>query len=188
MRRVIGIAVVLIMAATLPAAAKQNGVVLGGGFGQSTVEFSEIDDAAGRIDFSGDDSGYKLFIGYRMLKFFAVQLEYVDFGTSSDTVGTNADVQTEVDLSSVNAFAMGFLPIGTFDLFAKLGVASWDADIRATLDDLTDARSSDGTDPAFGLGAGIRFGSFAIRGEFEYFDVDDADDVYLISLSALYTF
>ena len=36
--------------------------------------------------------------------------------------------------------------------------------------------------------AGIRFGSFAIRGEFEYFDVDDADDVYLISLSALYTF
>jgi OOP family OmpA-OmpF porin len=188
MRRVIGFVTVLILAASLPAEAKKNGFFAGGGIGQATVKFSEIDDEVGEIDFSGDDSGYKLFLGYRMLDFFAIQAEYVDFGTAEDVVGTAGDLRTAVDLSSFNAFAVGLLPLGPFDLFAKLGVVSWDADISATLDDITNRSSDDGTDPAYGLGVGLRFGSFAVRGEFEYFDVDDADDLYLISLSALYTF
>ena len=188
MRRVIGVVTVLMLAATLPAAAKDNGFFIGGGIGQATVKISEIDDELNQIDFSGDDTAYKLFLGYRMLHFFAVQAEYVDFGTTSDAVGTDGDVRAEVDLSSINAFAVGFLPLGPIDLFAKVGVASWDADIRATMDDITNTSSDDGTDPAYGLGVGLQLGSIAVRGEFEYFDVSNADDVYLVSVSVLYTF
>jgi hypothetical protein len=69
-------------------------------------------------------------------------------------------------------------------VFGKLGLIAWDADASEGPDSVSD----DGTDPAAGLGAGLQFGSFGIRAEYEYFDIDSADDVSLISASALWVF
>jgi hypothetical protein len=74
------------------------------------------------------------------------------------------------------------------DLFAKVGLVSWDADIRAAFEDIVDRDSDSGTDPTFGLGVALRLGSFAVRAEGELFDVDGTDDLYMVSVGATYTF
>lgn len=45
-----------------------------------------------------------------------------------------------------------------------------------------------GTHVVLGLGVQVRFKGLAVRGEVEYFDIADADSVYLISLGATFTF
>jgi hypothetical protein len=44
-----------------------------------------------------------------------------------------------------------------------------------------------GTDPAYGIGARLKFGSFEVRAEYEYFDVS-ISSVDMISASAVWTF
>jgi hypothetical protein len=189
MRKIIGVMATLVLAATIPAAAGDNGLFIGGSVGQATVDYSQIDDELGRIDLSGDDMGYKLFLGYRFLNFFAVQAEYVDLGTAEDAVGTDlGTASAEVELTAVDVFGVGFLALGPIDVFAKVGMVSWDADFSAGLGNLSGRISDDGTDPAYGVGIGVQLGPIAVRGELEYFDVDNADELYLVSVGALYTF
>jgi hypothetical protein len=79
----------------------------------------------------------------------------------------------------LDAFAVGLLPIGPVDLFAKVGLVSWDTDIRARLipTDVVDTDSDSGTDAAYGIGVALRLGKVAIRAEGEQFRIADATDV-----------
>ena len=65
---------------------------------------------------------------------------------------------------------------------------SWDADITRAIGDITNFGSNSGTDMVYGLGAQVRFKGLAVRGEVEYFDIPEADSIYLISLGATFTF
>ena len=82
-------------------------------------------------------------------------------------------------------FGLVNLGIGPIDLFGKVGVFSWDAD-------LTNGSSinEDGTDPVYGIGGGLSLGPVSVRLEYEYFDVksDSLDDIQMISLGAVYFF
>jgi hypothetical protein len=80
------------------------------------------------------------------------------------------------------------LPIGPVDLFAKVGVVSWDGDIRAVLDDVIDNDSDSGTDAAYGIGVALRLGGVSLRAEGEQFNIAEADDVYMFSVGATFTF
>ncbi len=86
--------------------------------------------------------------------------------------------------------ARGRVPaaLGIADIFAKVGVIAWDASISGQIDDVTERQSEDGTDPAYGIGIQFRIKSFAIRAEFEYFDIEGAKYVYMYSLGGSYTF
>ena len=171
----------LIALLALPAVAADNGFYLGASAGQSGIEISDIDD----MDFSGGDTAYKLFVGYRILTFFAVEGSYVDFGSADDNLG--GDLGTvEADASGFDAFAMGMLPLGIADIFVKAGVIAWDAEIAARSIDASESDS--GTDPAYGIGVQFRIRSFAIRGEVEYFDIEGAEYVYMYSVGGSYTF
>jgi hypothetical protein len=59
-----------------------------------------------------------------------------------------------------------------------MGLISWDSDFD--IDNFTGSDS--GSDPAYGLGAKIIFGSLALRAEYEYFDMSEFNDVYLASV------
>ena len=74
------------------------------------------------------------------------------------------------------------------DIFAKLGLISWDADIRAAFDDLEEHDSDSGTDATWGVGVALRLGSFAVRAEAERFEIGDADKVYMFSVGGTFTF
>jgi hypothetical protein len=51
-----------------------------------------------------------------------------------------------------------------------------------------DLRSDDGTDLAYGVGAQFRVWSLSLRAEYEVFDVDDVDDLNMISVGFTFTF
>ena len=189
MKKCILLIAVLGLAVAVPAEAKKNGFYLGAGVGVSTINASDIDDDLGDIGFSDSETGYKIFAGYRFLQFFAVEGSYVDFGSMSDAFDSEiGEVGFDIAVTGWDLFAVGILPIGPVDLFAKVGGIRWDADIRAYLGDLSDRDSGSGTDVAYGIGVGFRLWRLALRGEFEMFDIEDSDDVYMISIGAAFVF
>jgi hypothetical protein len=90
-----------------------------------------------------------------------------------------------LDITGWDVFGLVGINLGPVGLFAKAGMISWDAD--ATIDAI-DAGSDDGTDPAYGIGARFTLGTLEIRGEYEYFDIDSAEDVYMLSAGLVFNF
>src|SRR3954471_4232071 len=90
--------------------AADNGCCRGVGGSQTNVD---IKSAAGRVD--GDDTGFKAIAGFRPLDSFGVEVNYVDFGKVSENGAT-------AEADALSAYAVGFLPLGPVDLFAKAGL------------------------------------------------------------------
>jgi len=160
--------------ASLPAVAADNGIYLGGSVGQSSLQ---VDD----FNFDASATGYKLIAGWRFLDWLAVEGNYIDFGSGDDTVEGN---KIESDADGVSLSAVGFLPVGPVDLFARVGAGDWSADLSSPG---IDSGGDDGTDLTYGIGAQFRVWSLSIRAEYEIFDVSDAD-LDMISVGVTWTF
>jgi len=160
--------------ASLPAVAADNGIYLGASVGQSSLQ---VDD----FNYDASATGYKLIAGWRFLDWLAVEGNYIDFGSGDDRVeGTK--IETEAD--GISLSAVGFLPVGPVDLFARVGAVDWSADLSSPG---LDNGSEDGTDLTYGVGAQFRVWSLSIRAEYEMFDVSDAD-LDMISVGVTWTF
>lgn len=183
MRRSMFVVIVTAIATlvTQSASAADNGFYLGLSAGQTQVKGDEYDE----VELSGDDLGYKVFAGYRFLTFLAVEGSYVDFGAPDEE---SADERYELDLTGFDLYAMGLVPLGIADIFVKVGVVDWDADLTTSIGGVPGTVSDDGTDPAYGLGFQLRFGSFTARAEVEYFDVESTNHVYMYSVGGAFTF
>jgi hypothetical protein len=151
-----------------------NGFYIGGSLGNATIEQNLPDND---IDIDSDDTGYKIFGGFKFT-ILAIEGGYVDFGKPSQN-------NSEVELSGWDLFGLLNLGIGPVDLFGKLGIFAWDSETIVTGEPSLD---KDGTDPAYGIGAGLSFGSFSVRAEYEYFDMSDFDNVTMFSIGGSYTF
>jgi len=159
---------------TLPALAADNGIYLGASVGQSGLQ---VDD----FDYDADATGYKLIAGWRFIDWLAVEANYLDFGSGDDTVFGDK-IETEAD--GISLSAVGFLPVGPVDLFARVGAVDWSADISSPG---LGSGSDDGTDLTYGVGAQFRVWSLSIRAEYEMFDISDAD-LDMISVGVTWTF
>ncbi|MGI9246365.1 MAG: outer membrane beta-barrel protein [Steroidobacteraceae bacterium] len=165
-----------------PAFAADNGIYLGASVGQSGVDFS--DTLAGeKFSVSVDSTGFKAIAGWRFLDWLAIEGNYVDLGSGDDRV---AGEKVTTDVSGLSLSAVGFVPIGPVDLFARVGAIQWDADLQAP--NLGVRASTDGTDLTYGIGAQFRVWSLSLRAEYERFDVADADTVDMVSLGVTWTF
>jgi outer membrane immunogenic protein len=157
---------------TLAFAGSESGLYLGAGIGEINVEVSTFDES---------DTAYKVFGGYNfgVVPFLdlAIEASYVDFGNPGSG-------PVDIDLSGLNAFGLVGFKLGPVGLFAKAGMIAWDAEI--SIDDIRD--DDTGTDPAYGVGARLQIGSFAIRAEYELYDISDVKDLSMLSASAVYTF
>lgn len=166
------------------------GFYLGAGIGTATLE---LEDSSSVADFEGDDTGFKVAAGYRFLKWVAVEAAYENYGQPEDDV---LGLQLRGEFNAFSVSALGLLPLGNFDLFARGGIARWDGSLTAVPFGVE--VSEDNTDPLFGLGAQYRLGQLAIRLEYEAlllgFDDDqddeaDGDDwVDLVSVGVTWTF
>jgi len=161
--------------------AVDNGIYLGAGVGQSGVEFD--DDFEGtNLDFDASATAYKVIAGWRFIDWLSIEANYVDLGSGDDRV---AGQLIETDIDGISLSALGFLPIGPVDLFARVGAINWDANLD--LPGYGIRGNEDGTDLTYGVGAQFRVWSLAFRAEYEIFDVEDAD-VDMISVGVTWTF
>lgn len=167
-----------------PAAFAESGLFIGASVGTATVSADlpdPIDPGFGDINFDEDDFAWKVYGGYAWdlpIIDLGVEIGYFDLGSPS----TGADLGVAV--SGYSAFALAGVNLGPVGLFVKGGMASWDADLI-----VADLRGSeDGSDPAYGVGLRFTLGSVEIRGEYEAFDIEDTDDVYMATLGLAWRF
>lgn len=167
-----------------------RGFYLGAGVGYSSISLEDEDSPA---DFEGDDVGFKAIVGYRILRWVAVEASYADYGTQNDDL---LGLSLNSDFEAYYLAGVGMFPIGVADIFAKAGIARWEGTLSN--DAFGVSASEDNTDVIVGLGAQVRLGQVALRGEVEGlmlgFD-DDGDDeadgddwIAFLSLSLTYRF
>lgn len=175
-----------IMLAMAPLAAlADSGFYIGGSAGGATIEAD-----AGDIEIPGlpsgideDDTAWKIYGGYKFdlpVVNLVVEAGYVDFGEPEiDTAFGELLVST----TGLNVWGIAALPVGPLEVYGKLGLIAWD--VEADL--LADSASEDGTDIGYGLGAAFGFGRLQVRGEYELYDIDEAD-IGMLSLGLVYQF
>ena len=155
-------------------------VYVGASAGSTSLD---AQDFAFSIDDS--DTGYKGFVGVNILKFFGIELAYIDLGAPEGTAGIGT---TTVDAKAWNLSLLGRIPLWKFELYGKAGMVSWDSDASFS-DPMIPSFSDDGTDVSYGVGAKFKFTDhFAIRAEWETFDIEDVDTLDLTSLGLEFTF
>lgn len=144
---------------------------VGGSVGQSDVDEFGIDD---------EDTGFKVFGGYKFNEYFGLELGFVDLGELES--GTN-----ELDVDGVSFGAVGTLPLSEkFSVHGKAGVFAWDADTRGAIG--TRFSDDSDTDPFYGVGLGYQFDkNWSVIGEWERYEIDDFD-ADLLSVGFAYRF
>lgn len=177
----------VILSSSGAAIAADNGFYLGGGVTRTSFDTSSdfIQDAPDQFRLDDDDNGFKVIAGIRPLDWFAIEANYIDFGGVS---AGNDLLGGEIELTGIDAFAVGFIAAPFIDVFGKVGAIRWDADARVRFAGETFSDSESGTDFAWGAGIQARLGSLAARLEYERFEVDDTDEVAMITLGLTYTF
>lgn len=161
-----------------------SGFYVGGSVGQAAIAV-DVSDQLQTVAFDEEDFAWKAFGGLTFdvpVVDLGIEVGYVDLGAPS---GNLLGSQFEVDADGFDAFGVLGFDLGPLGVFAKYGLISWDA--KVTIDG-ADAGSDDGSDPAYGIGASFGLGSLDIRAEYELFDIEDADDVSMLSVGVVWTF
>lgn len=176
---------------TAPSAHAQTGFYVGGGIGLSdqrvlpTVAFAGFPPPM--AEDSGQDFAWKAFAGINLdVPFINLALEggYVDLGSPAVSAANVNEVNANT--TGFDAFAIGAIDTGPISVFGKVGVIVWDLDI-STQPLMADLGES-GANFAGGAGAQLRLGKIQVRGEVEYFAIDELDDSFLFSASLIWQF
>jgi len=155
------------------------GASIGNTWQSATVTSSDLSDQA--MDISENSTGWKMFGGYKSQGIFGLEGGYRDLGMiESQDSGLNF----EADTSGWDIEAMLHFEVSIFDLFAKAGAFFWD-----TTAGVTDYVGEDsGTSFLWGLGAGVSLGTIGFRLEYEAMDVENMDNLSMLSLGVTFGF
>ena len=180
--------------------AAEPGFYIGASAGQTTAKASSDPILVAppatfnTFHFDKDETGYKGYVGYNFLPWLGVEGGYVELGNPSQgqTIGTTR-IEGEIDANGWEGFVVGTLPLGPVDVFAKVGgIASnidFDGKVSTTFQPTQNFSESDSNGMwAYGGGIAYNFGNWAIRAEYEAYDVDKLDDLYFISGGLTYHF
>lgn len=185
-RQASGAGAILFAAALLLLAAESkadSGLYIGGSVGIAGVEI-DTGTPVNPLIFDEDEFAWKAFAGYNVdlpILNLGIEAGYVDFGGPSADIGGSLFA---VDSDGFDAFGVLGIDLGPIGVFAKAGVIAWDAEV--SIDGITD--TDDGTDPAYGIGVKIGLGSLALRVEYELFDIEDTEDISMISAGLVWIF
>lgn len=179
--RILPLFALLIGTSTAALADNEKGFYVGAGVGQFNVKANNIEDIPGIVEeFDSDDTSFRIFGGWRLNKFIALDLAYIDFGGPDDDVNGRR-VKAKVDGFAPAVY--GTLPLGPIEGFAKVGYLFYDLDVEAGGEEIASVSGSD-EDLIYGVGLGITlFERLNARIEYEIIDVsgnvDDADALWL---------
>ena len=166
----------------------RSGFYLGGGVGDFSAAVDEIDaiddvDDVG-IDFSDGDNAMKIFGGWNFSRFFAVQVDYVDFGESSGAVSPSARATS--DIQGIAPSIVGTLPIGPVELFARVGMMFYEVDLNLSGGRVVD---DSGEDALWSAGIGIDvLDRLNLRLEYEEIDIERLDESDAVWLNVAWKF
>ena len=134
------------------------------------------------------ETSWKVLAGFRPIKLFAVEADYLDLGNRTNTFISGASTQS--DAKAYAGYAVGFLPLPVpfLDVFGKAGVSRWklNGSSAGTLPPGSFFAFSDqGTEFAWGAGAQAHIGNIGGRLEYERFRIPNTDDARVFSLSVV---
>jgi hypothetical protein len=180
------------------------GFYLGAAIGTSHVRSSQeiVGDTGYNADFDERHSAWKLTAGIRPVAPLGVELEYIDFGNPSASI-TYAGFGgiSQADAKALALFGLGYLPlpVPSIDVYGKLGVAR----LRTTATEVPPVPacpasvavcsappfniSDTSINVAYGAGVAGKFGSLAIRAEYERISASRGNPD-LLSLGVIWTF
>ncbi len=173
------------LACSLPATAAGD-VYLGATIGNTSVD---TDFGDFNLDFDDDETSWSAFAGVQANDWFGVEASYNDFGdyglaTEFDLTRTTIDA----NLTGYDVMAVLSVPAGPLRLFGKAGLVFWDVEATAVVQPpvgpaILISEDDNGNDTAFG--GGLEFSlsdSLALRGEIEWFDIEDTEQVWFASV------
>ena len=143
------------------------------------------DYAAESLSSSGvdDDRGLKAIVGFRPLDSFAIEANYIDMGETQMSIAAAPQNTLSIESDALSVSAVGPIALPLVDLYGRLGVTHWETEASV----IGASHKESGSDPTYGAGAQFRVGSFALRFEYERFELDE-DSSDLVSIGFTYTF
>jgi outer membrane protein with beta-barrel domain len=174
-----GLIVATALAAPGAAMAADNGFYVGLASSDVSSDYAVSSFSSAGAD---DDRGLKAIVGFRPLDGFAIEANYVDMGETNVPIAFPPSTLS-IDSEALSVSAVGLIALPLVDLYGRVGMARWESE--ASL--LGGSQKESGTDPTYGAGAQLRVGSFALRFEYERFELDD-DSSDLVSVGFTYTF
>lgn len=156
------------------------GFYVGASYLNTDSEFQQAVDS-----FDLDDSGYKFFGGFTIIRFLGVEASYRDMGNHE---GTSGMTMADIDLEAYDIEAVGRLPLGRLlTVFGKVGYANISSEGSFTSTLGSTNFDEDDWETLYGVGVDIHFGShFGVRAEWEEYDVND--DLNSVSVGAFFRF
>ncbi|WP_455223075.1 outer membrane beta-barrel protein [Kaarinaea lacus] len=129
--------------------------------GRTFIDLYEEDEKATSLKFG---------TGYRFSDYAGFEVFYIYYGQISERVDVGNTITLNSSAFVINAIAL--YPINPlFDLYGKIGVSLWDAELKFQTSTFTD----DGTDPIYTLGFGYNIDhDSTIRFEYERSNYGDA--------------
>ena len=138
---------------------------------------------------------WKVFAGFRPISVFAVEADYLDFGSKTAYGACNScgcmvvcEGTVKSEAQSFAAYALGFLPIPVpfLDIYGKAGLARSKLDTTPAFSGLT--TSSRGTEFAWGVGVQAHTSMVGARVEYEQFGIPNTHGAKVASLSVFVNF
>lgn len=159
-----------------------QGGYIGAGVGLTTMDICDDLGGLGFTNCDDEDTGIKIFGGYKFNPNFGVEASWVDLGEVS-VAGPGGSASVAVD--GFGLAAVGMIPLNErFGVFGKVGLYMWDVSGGG----LATGISDDGSDIMFGAGVNWNLTDrFGLRAEWERFDID-GDDVDFLSIGAQLNF
>lgn len=156
-------------------------------YGSASIGRSEMDLGVSGVDDA--DTSFSIAGGWQFHENFAVEVGYIDFGEVGARDGASS---FKLGADALELSLIGTLPLNnTFGLMGRLGIDSWDADLRYTDDDPdfgSGKASVDGSDLFYGIGAYAKFSeAFRLQAEYQFHELDDVD-VDVLSIGASFFF
>lgn len=181
-----GLSLALLVFASAAQAQNDRGFYVGAGIGSTTFETRQLTASLPPLTVKVKDSStsVRVFGGYRVARWFAIEAGTASFGELKDGVlDTSNDFQTyEASYGGYDVSVIANAPLadGSFDLFARIGVArsSYDSYIYDSVDPSfgQDNRSKITQRSAlYGFGGQINVGAdknMGIRLEYNMYDVN----------------
>jgi len=182
---------IVIVLLAMPASAGDRGFYVGGGLGLPSFDEADFNPEYGTLRYQEESFGFKVFGGYQIIKFLAVEAGHTDYGNvmKRETTAWLVHKRMNVGIHTWDASVVGLLPLGPkVGLFGKVGVASWNADVRVGTTNETEDQSRDGTDMTYGLGVDILFKKLGVRFEGDWLMIPDTNGAFMISVNLTYHF